>query len=156
MTWGDPCRGYVFESFDRTEKSGLARRARRSDDGARWVGWFRFGGVAMKTVLLITAEESHRLIYEPALKQCFAVVCRALASGAPLEVAAVVYDLPKHPAPEDFHWLEELGVPVVVLTPKRSLRLPKAPSQRVLTYLVRGGDILKALAELGVCSGAEC
>ena len=110
----------------------------------------------MKTVLLITAEESHRLIYEPALKQCFAVVCRALASGAPLEVAAVVYDLPKHPAPEDFHWLEELGVPVVVLTPLKALRLPKARLQRVLEYRVRTDQILKALAELGVCSGEHC
>ena len=110
----------------------------------------------MKTVLLITAEASHRMIYEPALKKNFTVVCAASPHGATKEVAAVIYDLPMRPASEDFRWLEEVGVPVVVLTPKGSLHLPKAPAQRILEYMVRAADILKALAELGVCSGSAC
>lgn len=110
----------------------------------------------VKTVLFMTTEESQRVLYEPALKQHFAVECRGSSVGAPREVSAVIYDPPKYPAVEEFRWLEAVGVPVVVLTPKRSLWLPKAPSQRVLTYLVRGKEILKALSALGVCLGEGC
>jgi hypothetical protein len=110
----------------------------------------------MKTVLLITREEIHQKIYEPALKKNFTVVCASSTHGAPREVAAVIYDLPKYPPAADFRWLEELGLPVVVLTPMKRLGVPKARLQRVLEYMVRTDQILKALSELGVCTGEKC
>ena len=59
----------------------------------------------MKTVLLITAEESQRLLYEAQLKKHFRVVCAESTKDAPTEVDAVIYDLPKYPSSEDFECL---------------------------------------------------
>lgn len=106
----------------------------------------------MKRVLLITDEESHRLLYGRGLAKHFQLEFASSTSGGYGDIDAVVYDVPKYPKKEDYHWLEELRVPIVVLTPEMGLPLPKAEKQCVLAYPARMNDILKALAKLGACS----
>ena len=104
----------------------------------------------MKRVLLITAEEVHRHLYERGLKKHFAVECTRSTRGAPSDVDAVVYDLSTHGSTLDFGWLKKLVVPVVVLTPTQWARVPETAKRRVLVYPVRMAQILKALSMLGV------
>lgn len=105
----------------------------------------------MTTVALITAEESHRLIYETGLKKRqVSVTSLRSTEGAPRDVDAVVYDLPKYPSPDEFRRIEELGLPTVVLCPIKGLPMPKASKQRTLAYPVKTEQIIQALEELGV------
>lgn len=111
----------------------------------------------MKTILFITREESQRALYERGLKEHFQVTVCASRKDAPDEVDAVVYDQPKYQSAAELHWVEALGVPVVVLTPDARLRVPRAAKSAVLVYpMVRMDEILEALVKLGVCLGEEC
>ena len=105
----------------------------------------------MTTVTLITAEESQRLLYETGLKKRH-ISGTSLRStqGAPRNVDAVVYDLPKDPSPNEFRRIEELDLPTVVLCPINGLPMPKASNQRTLAYPVKTEQIIQALEELGV------
>ena len=104
----------------------------------------------MKTVLVITTEESHRFLYETGLKKNFNVAFAPKAEGGLGRVDAVVYDLPNPCTTVDLRWLQETDLPVVVLTPERSFPVPKATKQCALTYPVTMDKILRALAKLGV------
>jgi hypothetical protein len=106
----------------------------------------------MKTVLLVTYEPRHRLLYEPGLKKHFQVEYRTRASAGGGNVDAIVYDIPSRQTSVDLRWLQQLEVPVVVLTPEDTLYLPSTPGRRVLTYPVRLHQILRALQELGVAA----
>ena len=104
----------------------------------------------MKTVLLITTEESQRRLYEPILKKHFDLELSAVSRGGSGKVDAIIYDLPKIISPVDLEWLSTFDVPVVILTPDASLGLPSARQQRILTYPVRPQQILQALSEMEV------
>jgi hypothetical protein len=104
----------------------------------------------MKTVLVITTEESHRFLYETGLKKHFSVSFAPKLEGGLGNVDAVVYDIPSRFTSVDFRWLQETELPVVVLTPERSFPLPQASRQCALTYPVTMDKILRALAKLGV------
>ena len=110
----------------------------------------------MKTVLLVTAEESQRHLYERGLRKHFTVLWASSTREATGAFDAVVYDLPKERSSVDLRWLKQAAVPVVMLTPDERLRLPEAPRRSVLAYPVRMNQILEALAKLGVCAGGEC
>ena len=114
------------------------------------------GVMVMKTVLLVTAEESQRHLYERGLRKHFTVVWVGSMREATGAFDAVVYDLPKERSSVDLRWLKQAAVPVVMLTPDERLRLPEALRRSVLAYPVRMNQILEALAKLGVCAGAEC
>ena len=104
----------------------------------------------MKTVLVITTEQSHRFLYETGLRKHFAVAFQPKVEGGLGKVDAVVYDLPDKCTTIDLRWLQETELPVVVLTPEKSFPLPKASKQCALTYPVTMDKILRALAKLGV------
>ena len=104
----------------------------------------------MKTVLVITTEDSHRFLYETGLRKHFAVAFAPKVGGGVGKVDAVVYDVPDKCTTIDLRWLEETELPVVVLTPERSFPVPKSSKQCALTYPVTMDKILRALAKLGV------
>src|SRR2546427_4669083 len=110
----------------------------------------------MKTLLFISAEETHRFLYERGLRKHFAVVSAQSTKEAPAKIDAVVYDLPKEQSSADFGWLKSVDVPVVVLTPDESLSTPESSKRSVLTYPVRMNQIIEALAKLGLCMGDKC
>ena len=110
----------------------------------------------MKTVLLVTKEESHRMLYERGLGKHFAVMYSASPQDFAGAVDAVVYDLPKYPSGGSFRWLVDLDVPVVVLTADERLRFPEISKRSILVYPVRMNQVLEALAKLGVCAGGDC
>ena len=100
-------------------------------------------------MLLISSEETHRKLYRIRLEKYF-VVEVALGGGATGKVDAVVYDIPKLHSTIDVKWLKNVDLPVVVLSCESRLRVGKSPRLRILTYPVRMGQIVQALAELGV------
>ena len=108
----------------------------------------------LKTIIFITLEAAHRLLYEPGLKKHFNVQ-PSIGITDPKRVDAVVYDLSQHPKPIDFQWLEELGLPVVVLTPDLKAPVPQAPRRVILPYPVKVQQIIDALQELGVTISPE-
>ena len=92
----------------------------------------RQSGTAVKTVLLITNEATHRHLYESGLKRRFHVRCAKSPDSLPVMLDAVVYDMPKRPSAEEFKLLKQLGVPVVILAPEKRLIMPRASKQIVL------------------------
>lgn len=104
----------------------------------------------MRNLLLVTTEVSQKVLYQAGLERHFSVACAESAVEVSAEVEAVIYDLPKYSSPEELLWVEELDVPVVVLTSAIWLPLPKAKRQRVLTYPVTVKELFKALSELDV------
>jgi hypothetical protein len=103
-----------------------------------------------KTVLFITTEPRHRILYEKGLRAGFELEFQPAGAGRHGRVDAVVYDLPERLSGVDLQWLEELSVPVVVLTSLDEFPLPPSPRRRILTYPVNVAGILRALAELGI------
>ena len=104
----------------------------------------------MKTVIVLSGEKAHRLIYHKALEKHFRVEVVPGMQGSAGRIDAVVYDMPHGHKPADTCWLEKVSFPVVVLTSETSPPVPDRPNIRVLTYPVRGAGVLVALAELGV------
>ena len=110
----------------------------------------------MKTILLITSEESHRFLYERQLKKHFNVRVAESPKAVSEKVDAVIYDLPKYRSTIDFRLLRKFQAPVVVLTPDEKLKLPDTSKRSVLVYPVRMNQLVEALAKLGVCVGEQC
>ena len=110
----------------------------------------------MKTVLLFTTEKTHRRLYEPGLKKHFAVELTDKATRRAETVDAIVYDISTLHSTIDIRWLKSIDLPVVVLTCENALRIPRNPKQRILMYPVRMGQIIEALAELGVEASEDC
>ncbi len=104
----------------------------------------------MKTVLLITSDETHRVLRDIGLKKHFSVEFLSKAQGGHGKVDAVVYDIPMRHTTIDLRWLTDLDIPVVILTPENLFPLPESPTRRVLTYPVSAGEIVHALEELGI------
>jgi hypothetical protein len=104
----------------------------------------------LKTVLLITSDETHRVLKEIGLKNHFAVEFIAKSRGGSGNVDAIVYDIPMRHSDIDIQWLKELDLPVVVLTPESEFPLPESSLRRILTYPVSAGEIVHALEDLGV------
>ncbi|MBI4606193.1 MAG: response regulator [Planctomycetes bacterium] len=109
----------------------------------------------MQRVLLVTSEGAHRVLYGKWLREHFEVELATSTAGGYGDVDAVVYDVPKYPRWEECAWVEDLGVPVVVLTREPGLARPRGEKCSVLTYPVRMEKLLEALVKLGLCSGAE-
>lgn len=104
----------------------------------------------MKTVLLVTAEEARRKLYEPELKKRFLVEFSPKAKGGSGKVDAVVYDSSSLHSTLDLRWLKNLDIPVVLLTPEERFWIPQGTMLRILFYPVAPKQILRALKELGV------
>ncbi len=102
------------------------------------------------TVLLITSEPSHKLMYQNGLAKQFCVEFATQPTLGSDDVDAIVYDIPSVHETLDISWLRRVELPVVVLTPEARLRVANGPRCRILTYPVRPEQIVKALAELGV------
>jgi hypothetical protein len=106
----------------------------------------------MKTILFVAANPIHRRLYEPGLAKHFAVQFAERLPGHLPAVDAIVYDLEDVPPSLTTDSVGQQGMPVVFLTSKSqaSLRMPRSRTRSILTYPVRMGDILQALARLGV------
>jgi homoserine kinase len=115
------------------------------------MGRFKERAAVKKTVLLITTEKTHQLLYKPELKKHFNVEFSPAALGGPGKVDAVVYDLPKQTSPVDLEWLDSLDLPVVVMAADER-RLPSGPMRVVLPYPVKARELIEALRKLGVVS----
>jgi hypothetical protein len=104
----------------------------------------------MKTILFVAASPIHRRLYEQGLAKYYAVQFAERLPGHLPAVDAIVYDL--EDVPPSLDPLGPQGMPVVFLTSKSqaSLRMPRSRTRSILTYPVRMGDILQALARLGV------
>jgi hypothetical protein len=109
----------------------------------------------MKTLLFVTTQPRHWILYRKRLREHFALEFAVEAEGATGTADAVVYDMPRRHLQCDVDWLKQASVPVVVLTPEDSIGVPETPSRRILTYPVRADEILDALAELGVSQGGR-
>jgi len=104
----------------------------------------------LNTVILITSDETHRVLKDIGLKNHFAVEFIAKSRGGSGNVDAIVYDIPMRHSDVDIQWLEDLDLPVVVLTPESMFPLPESSLRRILTYPVSAGEIVRALKDLGV------
>lgn len=109
----------------------------------------------MKKLAFVTEEETHRLLYGRGLGGKFEVTFAKSAADIPGGADALVYAIPKSPSEQEFSRIEKAGIPVVVLTPDTRRRLPEAAKRCVVSYPVRVGQILNALAGLGV-EGGDC
>jgi len=100
----------------------------------------------------VAASPIHRRLYEPGLAKHFAVEFAERVPGYLPTVDAIVYDLGDVPPSPSTDSVNQQGIPVVFLTSKSqaSLRMPRSRTRCILTYPVRMGDILQALARLGV------
>lgn len=88
----------------------------------------------MKTVLLVTREESLKVRFERELKKHFDVKYSPSTRDLVGMVDAVVYDLPRSGSSQSFHWLEAVDVPVVILTSEERFRASQTPKRSVLVY----------------------
>jgi hypothetical protein len=105
----------------------------------------------MKKVLLITGEEVHRTLYGRALRERFDVcqrdVCQRIGASSD-RVDAIVYDLSTEHSTVDLRWLEELDVPVAVLTCEDRLGISESENRRILSYPVTPDELVRTLLDL--------
>lgn len=104
----------------------------------------------MKSVLFVTSKPDHRVIYERGLQEHYEVRFSSSPEGCGAQTDVVIYDIPGKHEPVDLRRLEEIDVPIIVMTPEEDLPVPETGKCRILTYPVHPDQLAEALRDLGL------